>query len=463
MSAFRFKQALAAAAAVAAFAVYPVIMDGAQATAHAASHAARPFAASCANGNPSHGDVVLGSAAPGPLTFPSGCNGDGVNNCTGPVVGVYGASALKTFTVIAANDYCVGQLHGLYGLTQVSPNNAVDVEYLTGGDACPGDQWASNNATDQVLGVSGVFPPACAALVTPYNPNTVADSLVGVNVVESIAGCPGANVVQGGTPTQQSSPCLGLGDGNNDATMCAPNNESPASAILLWAGALGNYAPIGGCNTGTKVQQRAPGSGDKITWCANILGNPNLCNNTAPQPVANTQTDMFNDVCGNRFTGKSPADGPNAVGYTTRAAIVVDPRAPIGSPVPLADCGIVQLGGTDGWNRNCDPTAVTTGSPYSGFNNAENPPHIECNGDLQVITDQYINWGYEHFAVNSSVPTTGLAPTFANWVITHENQPGNGSPTGVSLDQAQGFMRTCQMNFKRTIDAGPLSGVTPTC
>ncbi len=87
------------------------------------------------------------------VTFPRNSTGNG---CLGPVIGVYGSSALQSVILRAAHDYCLHQKEGY-----LAANQAYDVEYVAGGDSCPGDTFAATDSTDPVVGVSDVFAPSC--------------------------------------------------------------------------------------------------------------------------------------------------------------------------------------------------------------------------------------------------------------------------------------------------------------
>jgi len=370
-------------------------------------------------------------------TFPRGSYG-----CTGPLVGVYGASALKDVMTQAAQDYCNAQLSG-----GTPGNQAYDVEYSASNDvgtSCTGVDYAADSGDANEVGVSTVFAPACTGGAARSS-SSIVDTAVAVNVVDSIAQCPGANDLQGGSPQAPAPdvPCAGNGSGQNNATFTAPNNESVQTAQLLWSSALGDYAQAGGtAGNPPTVQQRIPGSGTRATWCQNLYGPGNdQCIGNATN--ANTTGDELTDVCGNPYTSPttSPTAGANAIGYASRAALVLDPRQPLGGTYPLAGCGIVQLNGASGYNGACDPVASAS----------------QCPGDADVAVGRYPMWGYLHLDTNPSTANNAAARAFVNFI----------DPAGQDQEEAllerSGFVPTCEMAFKRTSDAGPYTSVTPTC
>jgi hypothetical protein len=373
-------------------------------------------------------------------TFPRGSYG-----CTGPLVGVYGASALKDVMTQAAQDYCNAQLSdGTPG------NQAYDVEYSASNDvgtSCTGVDYAADNPGANDVGVSTVFAPACTGGAARPS-SSIQDNVVSVNVVDSIAQCPGANDLQGGSPRAPAPDvqCKGNGSGQNNQTFTAPNNESVQTAQLLWSSALGDYAQAGGtAGNPPTVQQRIPGSGDRVTWCQNLYGPGNdQCIGNATN--ASTTGSELTDVCGNPYTSPttSPTAGANAIGYASRAALMLDPRQPLGGTYPLAGCGIVQLNGASGYNRTCDPVDPSTFTPDNSAANSESG-EITCNGDLDVAGGQYPIWGYVHLDANASSSSNAGARAFVGYVQNDET----------ALLQQDGFVALCQMQFQRSSDAGP--------
>ncbi len=377
-------------------------------------------------------------AAPRPRT---------ASGCGGQLVSVYGASALRNVILQAAQDFCSAQV-----ADGTSAGAAYDVEYSDGGTACLGVDVAADNPGANDVGVSTVFAPACTGGAARPS-SSIQDNVVSVNVVDSIAQCPGANDLQGGSP-QAPAPdvqCKGNGSGQNNQTFTAPNNESVQTAQLLWSSALGDYAQAGGtAGNPPTVQQRIPGSGDRVTWCQNLYGPGNdQCIGNATN--ASTTGSELTDVCGNPYTSPttSPTAGANAIGYASRAALVLDPRQPLGGTYPLAGCGIVQLNGASGYNRTCDPVDPSTFTPDNSAANSESG-EITCKGDLDVAMGAYPAWGYVHLDVNASSASNAGARAFVGYVQNDET----------ALLQQDGFVALCQMQFQRNADAGPYAAAT---
>jgi len=377
------------------------------------------------------------------ISFPTG-----TNSCTGPLVAVYGASALQGYIRAMALDYC-------NSFPPSQQAGAPDVEYAAGGTACTGMDWAADhNDGYNEIGVSTLFVPACTG--GSYRPSSsIVDTIVAVNVVESIAQCPGANNLQGSSPhpTSVDVPCKGNGSGTGDATFTAPNNESVQTAQLLWSSALGDYAQAGGtAGNPPTVQQRIPGSGDRATWCQNLYGPGNdQCVGNATN--TNTTGTELTAVCGNPYTNPttSPTAGANAIGYASRAALVLDPRQPPGGVNALAGCGIVQLSGANGYNATCDPSNPQTQNSSNAGTNPESN-YTTCNGDLQVAEGNYPAWGYVHLDLNAaevSAGTNAAAQGLLNFIAT-------------DADDVRDFggMETCQMEFSRSMDGGPYQATT---
>jgi len=375
----------------------------------------------------------------------SGGTGGSSSGCSGPIIGVYGSSALKSYIQQAAKDFCAN--------TAANPNQ-YDVEYAAGGDSCPGDTFAATDTgNDPIVGVSDVFANSCGQDNQPSVDTTVInDALLSVNIVDEIATCPGAQQPNGGAVNPAGPTVCGAfstDPGASGATSCSPAAISLAQAQLLYAQAIGNERTVGGCNHSNAVQNRVQGSGTRITFCFNVFGaGTDLCNNEgSAQPLAPTTGVEVNDVC-----GPTAADGNYAQGYVTRSAIVGDPRSTSSPKTALQGCGVVTVGGFSGYNGTCNPTAPATNnspSPVDGVNN--------CNGDNDVAAGRYQIWGYEHLVTNTS--NNAAAASFVNFLTTS----ANGSTEDVTLTRAQGFMQLCQMGFKRTVDAGPYSSQTATC
>ncbi len=372
----------------------------------------------------------------------SGGTSGGNSGCSGPIIGVYGSSALKSYIQQSAIDFCNN--------TAANPNH-YDVEYAAGGDSCPGDLFAATDTNnDPIVGVSDVFASSCANdNQPPVDATVINDALLSVNIVDEIATCPGAQQPNGGAvnpagPTQCGA--FSTDPGASGATSCSPASLSLAQAQLLYSQVIGNERQVGGCNHSNAVQNRVQGSGTRITFCFNVFGAGNdLCaNEGSAQALAPTTGVMVNDVC-----GPTAADGNYAQGYVTRSAIVGDPRSTSSPKTALQGCGVVTVGGFSGYNGTCNPTNPATNnspSPVDGVNN--------CNGDNDVAAGRYQIWGYEHLVTNTS--NNAAAASFVNFLTTTPSED-------TALTRAQGFMQLCQMGFKRTVDAGPYSPQTATC
>jgi len=376
-----------------------------------------------------------GRAAIGPrvaslngVTFPTGTNG-----CTGPLVGIDGSSAAKAFILQAARDYCA---------TFATPSSAPDVEYtdssVNSGDSCLGDFFAATDSSDAVVGVSTVFPPSCGLDNQPaIDLSTLVDTVLGVNVVEEIATCPGAQQPNGGAvnpagPTQCGA--FSTDPGASGPVSCSPAGISLAQAVPLYSQQIGNERLVGGCNHSNAVQNRVHGSGDGITFCFNVFGAGNdLCNNegSAPAP-APTDGVMVNDVC-----GPTAQAGNYAQGYVSRAVVVGDPRSSGSPPTALQGCGVVQVGGFSGYNASCDPGTSAS----------------QCPGDADVASGRYQIWGYLHLVTNANTANNAAARDFVDFVQNIE---------GANLVQA-GFVPTCEMQFARSVDAGPYVATSAGC
>jgi len=394
------------------------------------------------------GLAVVPALTPHPARAHAAPRPQSVSGCGGPLVSVYGASALKSVMVQAAQDFCNAQI-----ADGASAGAAYDVEYSDGGTACVGVDFAADHPGADDVGASTVFAPACTGGAARPS-SSIVDTAIGVNVVESIAQCPGANDLQGSSPhpTSVDVPCAGNGSGQNNQTFTAPNNESVQTAQLLWSSALGDYAQAGGtANNPPTVQQRIPGSGDRATWCQNLYGPGNdQCVGNATNTT--TTGDELTVVCGNPYASGGPAaptDGANAIGYASRAALVLDPRQPPGGVNALAGCGIVALNGASGYNRTCDPVDPSTFTPDTSAANPESG-EITCKGDLDVATGAYPAWGYVHLDVNASSSSNAGARAFVSYVQTDET----------ALLQQDGFMALCQMTVLRSQDAGPYVATT---
>ncbi len=374
----------------------------------------------------------------------SGGTSGSSSGCSGPIIGVYGSSALKSYIQQAAKDYCNNNA--------ANPNH-YDVEYAGGGDSCPGDTFAATDASDPIVGVSDVFADSCANDQQPTVDQTqINDAILSVNVVDEIATCPGATEPNGGAVNPAGTTACGpfsTDPGTSGATSCSPAALSLQQAQLLYTQQIGNERQVGGCNHSNAVQNRALGSGTRITFCFNVfgVGTDNCANEGSAQPLAGTTGTEVNDVC-----GPTAADGNYAQGYVTRSAIVGDPRSTSSPKTALQGCGIVTAGGFSGYNGTCNPVSPTTNnspSPVDGVNN--------CNGDNDVAAGRYTIWGYEHLVTN--VSNNAAAASFVTFLTTNLN----GSTEDSTVTRAQGFLQQCQMGFKRADDAAPYNVQTATC
>jgi len=400
------------------------------------------------------GSATLGRFNGTPVTYNPGQDSGG---CTGIPVVVFGSTALKTFIQQASQDYCN---------TFADKSTAPDVEYAVSpaGDSCPGVVYAADNTDANEIGASDVFPAACTGALARAA-SKILDTNLGVNVVNAITQCPGANDVQGGSvhPLNNDIQCQGSAA---TAGACgaipslqfpAPDNLSQLGGRLLWTSAAGDWSQVGGCLGNTPfLQERVTGSGTRATYCLSIFGpGVDLCANTATAPAADTTGTMVKDVCGNSTTGVGPVDSLGTIGYVSRAAVVVNPNQPAGvTNAPLAGCGLVQLGGKDGYNRTCDPGQVTLGNPqpYTGVNPQSN--RTTCRGDLQVADGEYQVWGYVHLDLNPTSNGNTEARAFLVFV----------QAVDAVLFEQDGFMLPCHMQISRGIDGGPyVSNPGATC
>ncbi len=370
-------------------------------------------------------------------------SGNGNSGCGGnTIIGVYGSSALKSYIQQAAKDFCAN--------TTANPNH-YDVQYASGGDSCPGDLYASQDSTDPIVGVSDVFADSCLADQQPsVDQTTINDALLSVNIVDAIATCPGATEPNGGAlHPAGTTPCgaFSTDPASANAVSCSPAGLSVQQAQELYNQQIGNEQQIGGCNHSATVQNRALGSGTRITFCFNVYGpGTDNCNNTgSANGLAGTTTAEVTDVC-----GSNPPDGNYAQGYVTRSAIVGDPRSTTSPKTALTGCGVVTVGGYSGYNGTCDPTNPgATGGQPSPVDRV-----VNCPGDNDVAAGRYTVWGYEHLVTN--VSNNPLAQSFVSFLTTNTNEDN-------TVTRAQGFMQQCQMGFRRADDASPYSVQTATC
>jgi len=395
--------------------------------------------------------TTLGAFNGTPVTYNTNTNG-----CNGTLIGVFGSSAVKSFVLQAAIDYC-NQYKAAHGGSGVG---GPDVEYAVSpaGDSCPGVDYAADNSDANEIGASDVFAPACTGTLARPS-SKINDTNLGPNIVDAIAQCPGANDVQGGSvhPLSPDVQCQGSSatlstcpaDGSPvNLQFPAPDNLAQLAGRLLWSGAIGDYSQVGGCLGDTPVlQERVVGSGTRATYCLNIFGPGNdQCQNNSPAGPADTTGTMVKDVCGNSTTGAGPVDPAGTIGYVARTAVVKNPNQPAGvTNAPLAGCGLIQFNGRDGYNRNCDPGQVTLGNPqpYTGINSQSGK--TTCKGDLQVVDGEYAVWGYEHFDVNAAAGSNNAAAkAFITFALSDD-----------ITFQSLGFMRNCQMQVARGVDGGP--------
>ncbi len=376
----------------------------------------------------------------------------GSNTCTGPLVGVYGASALQTYIQSEARDYC-----NAYPPSQQA--SAPDVEYAAGGTSCPGLAYAAHNADGNEVGLSTIFADSCVADQQPYlDPSTLVDTVLGVNVVEEIATCPGATEPNGGAVHPYgTTPCGGFsanpGPGPTfNAVSCSPAGLSVQQAQALYNQQIGNEQQVGGCNHAATVQNRAWGAGDRITWCFTLYGpGTDNCNNTgSANGLAGTAAQAVQDVC-----GINPPDGNYPQAYVSRALVVADPRSTSSPPTALTSCGVVQVGGQTGYNGTCDPTNAATQNGATSQAWSSSPTGRICNGDYAVAEGQYQIWGYLHVDLNAAATqanTNAAAQGFLNFLQSDPDEV-----------QEFGFLQPCQMAFSRSVDAGPYVPTTPSC
>ena len=131
----------------------------------------------------------------------------GTNGCTGPLVVVYGSSAMQTYILGTAASFCATFT------TPEAKAAAPDVEYVAGGDSCPGVDLAADDPNDNVIGVSDVFTNGCTGTFARAASKVAEPGAgpVAVNVVEAITLCNGASAVQGGSPyfNSAANQCLG--------------------------------------------------------------------------------------------------------------------------------------------------------------------------------------------------------------------------------------------------------------
>ena len=177
------------------------------------------------------------------VTATQNANGAG---CTGPTVIVYGSSAIASFVQQAAKDYCQYQLTGTFtgfpNITPVAAGSAVDVEYASGGDSCPGDQFAAEDTVgDPIMGVSDVFAGACTYTGIPGGAGATNDvqnqgsAGVAVNIVNAITHCSGAAVPQGGAPAAlatSGAQCTGRAPLSASGCPASFTTTSPRTTII---------------------------------------------------------------------------------------------------------------------------------------------------------------------------------------------------------------------------------------
>ena|GEM_PF-1335586 len=409
------------------------------------------------------------------LAFPVATNG-----CAGPLVAVYGSSGLRSYVLGAAADYCTYEL--AQGLTAAT---APDVEYLGGGDSCPGVGWAFSWSDANELGVSDVRARSCntagAGFSFPTNP--VTETNVAVNLVDAITHCSGALVPQGGAPGYTTGECLGSAEnissaqcsdpsnnGNPTAlTFAAPDSISVQQGFQVWSNSGSDWSQFGGCAGYTPIpQERTAGSGTKITYCFNIfgIGKDMDCMSGGGYAPAGTSGAETKAVCGDFTGGNTVTDVEGTIGMTSRATILVGANASSG---PLQGCGLVGLGGASntGWNGQCNPfalhgtPAVAQPAALTAVNGLDGT--TQCKGDMQVINGQYPAWGYGLFDTNTVTANNAAARAFVAWLSQAGTEPAYPGTTEEGAVQEYGFLQLCQMNISRSPDGGPYQLTGATC
>jgi hypothetical protein len=388
-----------------------------------------------------HAAVVPHTVMYDGITFPTGTNG-----CTGPVVGIYGSAELRNFVRGSAADFC-------NSFSPAQRATAPDVEFVAS-DACPGVDYAADDSTDPVIGVSILFSSTCTG-AQARSSSLITDHIEAVNVEEAITACSGATSPEGGVPnTPAQQPCVGFAVASGAPCSALPSLSiaPPSSLSIPLMGNLFNnqysdLSQIGGCSGAPSIQLGMPGSGGRTVWCDAIYGQgTDQCVNTTTIGVASNATTVLTDVCGNPYTSQAPIDPVGTIGYASRATLLQDPRQTTGGTAPVSGCGYVGLGVSTGgaWNGPCDPTQVgTVAQPESGTNPEDGS--TMCDGDLSVVTGQYPAWSYVHFDTHSGTPSAAVGaylgfiqnPSYTRW-------------------QASGFINPGEMNVQRTQDGGPL-------
>lgn len=399
------------------------------------------------------GDLVTFGTGASALTFTRGLTSGGgtvtneVNGCDGPMVAVYGSSALANYVKSTSVTYCQDVAHNA---------THIDVEYLGGGDSCPGEIFAGTYAaaTDgDPLGGSDVYGGPCVSLGA--NPNAFNDNIVSVNLVQLIMNCPGANTPGGGVTAAEiivanQVPCQGSGSGAaGSKTYAAPNNLGLDTMKIQLKGTIPNWSKLGGANVPDAQAQRATGSGTRITMCYNIFaGLDSSCGDDSTVGATSTTGAMENAVCG-AYGASSIGDAAGTLGYSSRSGTLATGQGGNTNNfttlalVPVENCGIVALNGTTGWNNQCDATNPTTGTGAE-TNNVDST--LQCPGDFDVLNGNYPAWGFEHFDTNIAETGSDPATAYLNWIPGHNGEM-----------KQLGFMLNCQMNVTRGYDAGPVS------
>jgi len=319
--------------------------------------------------------------------------------------------------------------------------------------------YASYSSDANEIGVSTIFPPSCANdNQPPLDPSTLADTVLGVNVVEEIATCPGAQQPNGGAVNPAGGTQCGpfsTDPGASGSSSCSPAGISLAQAQLLYTQAIGNERAVGGCNHSMAVQNRVFGSGTRITFCFNVFGAgvDNCQNEGSAQPLAPTTGTEVNDVCGPTAADGNAA-GSYAQGYVSRAVVVGDPRSTARPPTALQGCGVVTVGGYSGYNGTCDPTNPTA-DPNHGYGTNPGSGVATCNGDLAVALGQYQIWGYLHVDLNAAATQANTNAAAQGFLTFLQSDPDDV--------QEFGFLQPCQMDVSRGYDGGPYVATTATC
>ena len=413
------------------------------------------------------------------LTF---TGNSGNTGCTGPIVGVYGSSALKSYVLATAASYCAAQLGA-----GVSSGNAVDVEYLSGGDSCPGVDFAADDRRDPIIGVSDVFASGCVGIQaraaaksgtqlrrsmwSRRSPFAARRSPLRRGRSVQLEPC----AMQGRCPRGAHGKCARPLPA---ATFPFPNDHPLAASYHLWnpidPSAIGDLGQVGGCaGIAPAIQVRLPGSGTRVTWCYNIYGaGLDDCSNSAAAAAQGGSGGLVAAICGNPYSQPpaGPLDAMGTIGHTSRATVVIDPNVlpvpgsldNLETKAPIIGCGIVSLAGHSGYNRDCDPIKALAGvQQASRYIATDTNGDLICKGDREVATGAYQVWGYEHFDTSAKL-TSGPSYRYLYAAAGIASLPVGGDLTYLLHNTTQqnrlrgfGFMDSCQMQVARSRDASP--------